>query len=302
MFKKNLKFFFISYFLLTFFLLFPQKFPEIKELSHKNTLFKQFTQEVEENYKGLAQNGEQISLQFFSYSANKGDTLLTIAARSLIPYETLASLNRIAEISAVLDGKKILIPTCPGLFVLLEPKSPLEILLKEKYLHEPNLVWYTLNNEEFGFIQDARFSATERAFFLDSGLRLPVLHAVLSSHYGQRISPITGKESFHEGVDLAAPEGSLVMACKSGIVEQVGVSPVYGNFIIMRHDDDKSRDMRSFYAHLKTIDCKEGDFVFGTAVIGTVGSTGLSTGPHLHFEIWLNGKTINPNELIKGIR
>lgn len=279
-----------------------QKLPEISDLSHKNILFKQFSEEVEKNYRLLAQGNTSISLQFFYYRAEKNDTLLTIAARSLIPYETLASLNRLGEVGANIEGKLLILPTCPGLFILEKPFSPLEILLKEKYLHEPNLVCYTLGDNLFYFIQDARLSGTERAFFLDSNLRLPVFHAVLSSNYGQRLSPITGKSSFHEGVDLAAPEGSLVMACKSGQIEQTGYSEIYGNFIIIKHEDEKGRQMRSFYAHLKTIDCKEASFVLGGATIGSVGSTGLSTGPHLHFEIWLNGKTIDPNDLIKGIR
>lgn len=301
MYKKNAK---LVCFVLFFFpsIIFAQLFPEITELSHKNVLFKQFSQEVEENYKLLAQSDAAISLQFFYYTAKKDETLLTIAARSLIPYETLASLNRFGELGVDLAGKKLLLPTCPGIFVVSKPQSPLEILLKEKYLQNLNLVCYNLSGISFYFIQNARLSATERAFFLDSSLRLPVFDAVLSSNYGQRNSPITGRKSFHEGVDLAAPEGSLVMACKSGLVEQRGYSDVYGNFVIIKHGDEKSREMRSFYAHLKTIDCKVADYVFGGAVIGTIGSTGLSTGPHLHFEIWMDGKTIDPNEVIKGIQ
>lgn len=300
--KKNLKIFiYLSLFFLPS-ILKAQNFPEIEELTHKNILFKQFSQEVEENYKLLAQSDAPIPLQFFYYTAQKGDTLLTIAARTLIPYETIASLNRLGEIGAYIEGRKLILPSCPGIFFVSNPLSPLEILLKEKYLHEINLLCYNFNDTCFYFIQNARLSATERAFFLDSSLRLPVLHAVLSSNYGFRQSPITGKESFHEGIDLAAPEGSLVMACKAGLVEQIGYSEVYGNFIIINHNDEKGQQMRSFYAHLQTIDCEESNFVLGGAVIGSIGSTGLSTGPHLHFEIWINGKTINPNDLIKGMR
>ena len=299
-------------FLVPFFLIFlsivqiqtayAQRFPEITDLSHKNILFKQFSQEVEKNYILLAQKDVQIPLQFFYYRAKKGDTLLTVGARTLIPYETLASLNRIGEINAHLEGKKILLPTCPGIFVVEKPVSPLEILLKEKYLHELNFVCYTLNSGSFYFYQGARLSATERAFFLDANLRLPVAESVLSSRYGQRLSPITGKEAFHGGVDLAASEGAVVMACKAGHVERTGNSATYGNFVIIRHGEEKGREMRSFYAHLNTIDCNTGDFVLGGARIGTVGSTGLSTGPHLHFEISLDGKTIDPKEMIRGIR
>lgn len=86
---------------------------------------------------------------------------------------------------------------------------------------------------------------------------------------------------FHAGIDLAAPMGTPVRASAWGRVVETGWSDVYGNWVLLRHP----LGLRSFYAHLSVIRVNEGAFLFGGAVVGEVGSTGRSTGPHLHFEI-----------------
>lgn len=271
-------------------------FPVISELSSTNILFKQFSQEIENSYKKIARTVEPVDLLFFKYTAKPSDTLITIAARCVLPYETLATLNRINSSNALIAGMTLLLPTCPGLFLPSDPKTPLEILLTQKYLADAEYSCYTLDNIKYSFVQNARLSSTERAFFLDSALQLPLPNGILTSDYGMRKSPITGHYIFHDGVDFAAPEGTPVLACKAGSVEKTGWSEVYGNFIIIKHD----ASTRSFYAHLSTISVTAGDLVFSHGSIGKVGSTGLSTGAHLHFEIWIDGKTVDPLSMIKG--
>lgn len=270
--------------------------PLIPELSSRNVLFKQFTQEVENSYKLIARSSEPVEPLFFLYNALPSDTLLSVSARCSLPYETIATLNRIPGNDTKLGGTLLILPTCPGLFLPSEPKAALEILLAEKYLAGSEYSWYTFEGVTFHFIQNARLSSTERAFFLDSALLLPLPNGILTSNYGLRKSPITGRSLFHDGVDFAAPEGSPVIACKSGSVEKTGYSEVYGNFIIIKHDEAT----RSFYAHLSLISVEAGDMMYAREKIGKVGSTGLSTGPHLHFEIWINGKTVDPLSIIKG--
>jgi murein DD-endopeptidase MepM/ murein hydrolase activator NlpD len=152
-----------------------------------------------------------------------------------------------------------------------------------------------VNGSEFQFIPDEKFSPTERAFFLDVLMRSPLPEGVITSDYGIRKSPISGKEHFHGGLDLAAPHGTNVLACKSGVVLQTGFDSELGNFIIINHDSKN----QSLYAHLSEILKKTGDFVTSGTVIGKVGSTGASTGPHLHFEIRSGGKKINPRSVIR---
>ena len=93
--------------------------------------------------------------------------------------------------------------------------------------------------------------------------------------------------SFHKGVDLAAPIGTQVFACKAGTVESaVHNDRIFGNYIIIDHGGQ----MRSVYAHLSEIQVEKGMLVSGGSRIGLVGTTGASTGNHLHFEVWQNGE------------
>jgi len=91
---------------------------------------------------------------------------------------------------------------------------------------------------------------------------------------------------------MAVPEGSNVFACKSGTVKGLGESSVYGKWLQIDH----GRGMTSFYAHLSSIqeNAKKGALVRAGELIAKSGSTGQVTGPHLHFEIWLNGKSVDP--------
>lgn len=114
--------------------------------------------------------------------------------------------------------------------------------------------------------------------------------AVITSPYGYRIHPITGNYSLHNGVDLAIAEGTPIYATKSGYVTTATYNYVYGNYVTINHMDGFS----SLYGHMTYFAVGEGQYVNRGDVIGYVGSTGWSTGPHLHFTIYLNGATVNP--------
>ncbi len=106
--------------------------------------------------------------------------------------------------------------------------------------------------------------------------------SIISSLFGSRVHPVTGQVRFHQGTDLAAPEGTPVVAAFSGRVEIAGQMGGYGLIVVISHGD--THETR--YAHLSEILVKAGQEIRQGTVIGLVGSTGLSTGPHLHFEIW----------------
>jgi len=106
--------------------------------------------------------------------------------------------------------------------------------------------------------------------------------SVISSMFGARVHPITGQVRFHQGTDLAAPEGTPVVAAFSGRVEIAGWLGGYGLIVVLSHGD--THETR--YAHLSEVLVKPGQEIKQGNVIGLVGSTGMSTGPHLHFEIW----------------
>lgn len=116
----------------------------------------------------------------------------------------------------------------------------------------------------------------------------------VSSEYGYRIHPISKTKKLHKGIDYVAPLGTKVFAVKEGIVKTIKKETTgYGNSILILHDDST----QSFYAQLHEIFIEEGTKVDTQTPIGTVGSSGQSTGPHLHFELLKNGKQVNPTTI-----
>ena len=117
----------------------------------------------------------------------------------------------------------------------------------------------------------------------------------VSSPYGYRNHPVDGQYKFHYGVDFAANTGTPVYATKSGVVLVATYGSVNGNYVKLQHEDGSL----SYYLHLDTFAVKKGDSVKQGQKLGTVGSTGTSTGPHLHFEIKINDKNVNPMDYVK---
>ena len=123
----------------------------------------------------------------------------------------------------------------------------------------------------------------------------PINGARLSSSYGRRKHPILGYRKMHSGVDFAAPRGTPILAAGSGTVERANRYGSFGNYVRIRHSDG----YKTAYAHMKGFarGIKAGARVRQDQVIGYVGTTGRSTGPHLHYEVFHNGKKINPRRL-----
>lgn len=123
-------------------------------------------------------------------------------------------------------------------------------------------------------------------------VRTPLDYMHVSSGFGNRIHPISGKWKFHQGIDYRGKTGTPVYAVANGKVVSSGVNGGYGKEVRIRHDD-----MVTQYAHLHQIFVKKGTTVRKGTKIGTVGTTGYSTGPHLHFGLMKKGKWINPKNL-----
>ena len=276
------------------------KAPQINSLNvrDKDFMLKQFDDEVEQN-KRLFTSGKEIFPAFYAYTVNNDDDLFNLAARFCIRYDSFCLINGITGAEERIQGKTLLLPSADGIFVPLEESknlSALEFLLQKNrlpLLEDTGHLRYNIDGRNFAFFPGEKFSTTERAFFLDTSMQLPVKNYRISSRYGQRANPFGGgKTQFHRGVDMAVPEGSNVFACKSGTVKGRGESSVYGKWLQIDH----GRGMTSFYAHLSSIqeNAKKGALVRAGELIAKSGSTGQVTGPHLHFEIWLNGKSVDP--------
>ena len=125
----------------------------------------------------------------------------------------------------------------------------------------------------------------------------PLKKARVTSRFDYRVNPVTGRYVFHTGIDLGAASGSDIMAMKSGKVVSAKYSGGYGKVVIIEHSDG----IRTLYAHCSKLLVKAGDKVKRGEVIALVGSTGNSTGPHLHLEFRKGGKKYDPEWVIGGI-
>jgi murein DD-endopeptidase MepM/ murein hydrolase activator NlpD len=124
----------------------------------------------------------------------------------------------------------------------------------------------------------------------------PIEDGWFSSNFGWRIDPFNGEKSFHDGIDFPAGIGTAIEAAASGKVVFAEVHPAYGKMLEIDHGNG----LVSRYAHCSTLLVKEGDLVMRGQHIATVGSTGRSTGPHLHFEVRLNGVPQNPARFLQS--
>lgn len=116
------------------------------------------------------------------------------------------------------------------------------------------------------------------------------LDGSITSNFGPRDAPMDGASTNHQGIDIDGNEGDFVIASESGTVTHAGLQGSYGNLVIIDHGGG----YETYYAHLSSIDVRVDEDVMQNRVIGKVGKTGRATGPHLHFELRLNGSPVSP--------
>jgi hypothetical protein len=287
----------------------PLPFPVISRLDATDTAFRQYSEDVEtargriKNRDRTGESAEDLAGALTIYAYKPGDQVDAhgLAARCNIPIAALTTLNRLPHPDSFAGASTLLLPSIPGIFIPENPETDLELLLwsgwdgklggdHTEYVGVPII----LPGGRFLFIPGADFSPTERAFFLNIGFRFPLKSYRLSSPFGPRVNPVTGNFRVHQGLDLAAPQGSEVYAARDGEVIEMHTDPVYGNYIIIEH----AGNWRSLYGHLSKFETTLRSHVRSGTLIGRVGSTGQSTGPHLHFELRQNGRAQDPGRLL----
>jgi len=145
---------------------------------------------------------------------------------------------------------------------------------------------YTDKSGNVGYYDDRGFSAKKPL------MKTPIDGARISSGFGMREHPVLGFTKMHKGIDFAAPRGTPIYAAGDGVIEKIGPFSTYGNYVRIRHRND----LKTAYAHMKGFKAglRDGSHVKQGEVIGYVGTTGRSTGPHLHYEVLVNNKQVNP--------
>ncbi len=150
------------------------------------------------------------------------------------------------------------------------------------------------HSEQLGMIEGSMVESRAKARQLPTSL--PVAATWNASGFGVRLDPITGQAAVHEGIDFIAETGTPIQAAAAGVVAFAGYHPTYGHLIEVDHGGG----LLTRYAHASKLLAKQGEFIKRGAVIATVGSTGRSTGSHLHFEVRQNGRALNPTAFLRG--
>lgn len=176
-------------------------------------------------------------------------------------------------------------------------QKKLEELIKEKDSELTKLLELRSKLEtEIQVIQAELAASATGGEYKGGKMAWPVIgHYSISSFFGGRIDPISGVESYHKGMDIPAPEGALVIAAASGTVVRSEYNPSYGNLVVIDHGGG----ILSYYAHNSKLIAKVGQSVAKGETIAEVGTTGYSTGNHLHFEVQVNGTFVDPLDYLR---
>lgn len=241
---------------------------------------------------------------FSEYTVKKGDTISGISKRfNLNNISTIIGVNNIDNVRALNAGKKLVVPSIDGLFYKTVKGDSIQLVAKkysasiEDILDVNDLDVETLSVGQKLFIPGAKLDRTTLRRAMGDTFVNPLRNIAwrLTSKCGWRADPFTGVKQYHPGIDMAISQGTPIYAALSGKVVACGWSNVYGNYVIIDHQNG----YQSLYGHMSKKLCTINQEVTSSTKIGLVGSTGYSTGPHLHFTVYKNGKVVDPLTLIK---
>lgn len=242
-------------------------------------------------------------VEFQKYTVKSGDNITRISKKfGLSNISTLIAVNNISNARKLQVGEVLKIPSTDGVIHTVTKNENLNGIASkygvsiETLLDVNDLSTSVLKAGQNLFIPGARLDSYSLKMALGELFKCPITAKWrLTSPYGNRADPFTGVKKFHTGMDMAAPTGTPVKATLDGKVVAVSFNQVYGNYVIVSHING----YQSLYAHLHAATVKVGQRINQGEKLGLVGSTGYSTGPHLHFTVYKNGKLVNPQELVK---
>jgi murein DD-endopeptidase MepM/ murein hydrolase activator NlpD len=241
-----------------------------------------------------------LPLLYSAYEIQKGDMIGTLADGFGLNQDTLISANDINNTRYIRPGNLLQVPNQDGIFYTVARGDNLESIA-QKFKVDPAQI--STSNALFSdkilassklFIPGAQLDSTTLQEINGDLFKWPIYgHYYISSYYGYRPDPFgSGRRVFHTGIDIPAPQGTPIHAAMSGMVSIVGTSSNNGNYVVLNH----SGGYRTLYAHMvrRSRFLHVGEYVKAGDVIGYVGSTGESTGPHCHFMVYKSGRTTNP--------
>ena len=238
-----------------------------------------------------------------THTVKSGENVSELAVSYGLNQDSIISLNKITNSRLLQIGKVLKIPNQNGILHNVKSTDTLDSIA-EKYKVDKNAV--QIVNELFSekitagtdlFIPGARMDFAVLQEINGDLFIWPINGSItITSPYGYRLDPFnSGYRQFHTGIDIRAGMGTPIRAAMAGRVSQVGYDNVLGNYVVITHHSG----YRTLYGHMSVIRTRTGAYVTLGERIGDVGSTGLSTGPHLHFTVYKNGVLVNPRPLIR---
>lgn len=242
-----------------------------------------------------------IGMKYEEYTIEKGDNLTTISKKIGVNLDTLVSVNKISNANKLSPGQKIKIPNRNGLLYTIKKGDNLEEITDKYDIQLDKVLAFnkiidkdSVSAGDEIFLLGAKYTLEERIDKFGQMFSLPTHITRISSLFGYRVHPITGVRTKHMGVDIPGNLNTPIYASRNGKVIFAGYSGGYGNLVIVRHD----KGYTTYYGHLNKITTRVGANVGTGTMIGKMGSTGNSTGSHLHFEVRRNGVALNPVDYI----
>jgi murein DD-endopeptidase MepM/ murein hydrolase activator NlpD len=241
------------------------------------------------------------TFSWISYTVKKGDSVSKIAAAYAISMDAIIASNGISNARRLREGERLRIPNMDGIPYTVKNGdslsrisssmgTPLEAILDANDIQSNSITAGTVL-----FIPGARMRTEDLKLALGELFIYPI-RGRLTSSFGWRNDPISGQRRHHAAIDLAAATGTPIKAAMDGKVSSVGLNATYGKYVILSH----ANGYQTLYAHMNLISVNQGDTVYQNTKIGEVGSTGYSTGPHLHFAVYKNGRAVNPLEFLNS--
>lgn len=240
-----------------------------------------------------------LTLSVSSYKIMKNDTIDGISRRFGVRLDTLISLNGISNVRRIQAGTVIKVPNIDGVIHTVSRGDSLSFIAATSGLSVLDIVdandlsSQVITPGQVLFLPGARLPSYDLKKALGTLIAWP-LRGRLSSNYGYRSNPFTNVRQFHNGIDIVASLNSAAHAAMDGRVAEIGYSTIFGNFIILTH----SGGYQTLYAHMNKISVRKGQNISQGMTIGLTGSTGYSTGPHLHFGLFKNGVAIDPLKML----
>ncbi|MDR1046430.1 MAG: M23 family metallopeptidase [Treponema sp.] len=236
-----------------------------------------------------------------SYKVRRGDSVSRIAARYSLSMDAIIASNGISNARRLREGENLKIPNMDGIPYTLRKDDTLEKISKnmgvplEAILDANDIQTDIIAAGTQLFIPGARMKKEDLHLAMGDAFIYPV-RGRLTSGYGWRNDPISGVRRYHAALDMAVPEGTTVKAAMDGRIATVGYNATYGRYIIVSHGSG----FQTMYAHLSSVLVKQNAWVLQGAKIGESGNTGYSTGPHLHFAVYKNGRAVNPLDYLNN--